>query len=188
MDLYLVRHTQPDLPAGICYGRHDVSLPADFTAAAARLPGLLPAGAAIVSGEEKRCRTIAAYLASALGSTERVEPRLDELDFGQWEGRSWADIPRVQTTVWARDVWHQSPPDGETYAALHARVAGAWESLMQSQAKHLVIVGAIGPLRALIAVGLEFPAESFLRFHLDYGGIAKLSDASGGWRLEYLNR
>ncbi|MGA2777397.1 MAG: histidine phosphatase family protein [Steroidobacteraceae bacterium] len=188
MDVFLIRHTKPENSAGLCYGRLDLGVGPDFAAAAERLPPHLPKQAPIVTTDAQRCMRLAAYLSVELGSPLRVDARLQELNFGQWEGRLWADIPRVQTDVWARDVWGLSPPGGETYAELFARLGAAWESLLQSQAESLMVVGTAGPLRALIAIALELPVDSSLRFHLDYGGFAKLSDSTGGWRLDFANR
>ncbi len=188
MDVYLIRHTKPQNCAGLCYGRLDVTVGPDFQGAAERLPGLLPKRAPIVTIDAQRCMRLAVHLSAALDSPLRVDARLQELDFGQWEGRQWSDIPRIQTDIWARDVFGQSPPGGETYAELYARVGAAWESLLQIEAESLMMVGTAGPLRALITIALELPMDSSLRFHLDYGGIAKLSDSSGGWRLEFANR
>ena len=188
MDVYLIRHTKPENCTGLCYGRLDLSIGPDFPAAAERLPALLPRQAPIVTIDAQRCMRLAVYLSGALASPLRVDARLQELDFGQWEGRQWSDIPRSQTDVWARDVFGQSPPGGETYAELYARVGAAWESLLQTEAESLMIVGTAGPLRALITIALELPVDSSLRFHLDYGGFAKLSDSSGGWRLDFANR
>ncbi len=188
MDVYLIRHTQPENSAGLCYGRLDIAPAADVGAAAERLTPQLPKQAPIVTADAKRCVRLAEHLAAALASPLRVDARLQELDFGQWEGRLWSDIPRIQTDVWARDVWNQSAPGGETYAALYARVGAAWEALLQIETECLVIVGTAGPLRALITIALELPADSSLRFHLDYGGIAKLSTSTGAWRLDFANR
>lgn len=188
MDVYLIRHTKPENSAGLCYGRLDVAVGPEFAAAAERLPPLLPKQAPIVTTDAQRCMRLATHLSAELSAPLRLDARLQELDFGQWEGRLWSDIPRIQTDVWARDVWGQSPPGGETYAELFARVGAAWESLLQIEAPSFLIIGAAGPLRALIAIALELPVESSLRFNLDYGGVARLSDASGGWRLEFANR
>jgi alpha-ribazole phosphatase len=163
-------------------------LPADFIAQAAHLVPLLPAAARVLSAPAKRCTLLAEHLASALGTKPAIDARLAELDFGRWEGIAWADIPRVQTDVWTRDVWNNAPPEGEAYAALHARVGAAWESLLAAGMEPAVIVGCIGPLRSLITIILELPVDAFLRFNLDHGGITRLSDSTGGWRLDYCNR
>ncbi len=188
MDIYLIRHTRPTVASGICYGRLDVDLPENFADDAARLPAALPRGAPILSSDAQRCRRLAAHLAAALGSTLRVDERLRELDFGRWEGQPWQDIPRAQTDAWARDVWNHSAPEGESYGSMHARVGAAWESMLVTAEEALILVGHAGPLRALITIALELPVESFIRLHLDYGGLAKLSDSTGGWRLEFANR
>jgi alpha-ribazole phosphatase len=190
MDIYLIRHTRPALAPGVCYGQLDVGLPADFLeqAAAVQARAALPADAPIVTPKAERCRRLADHLAAARGARVTVDDRLRDLDFGEWEGQRWDEIPRVQTTVWSRDIWNQTAPGGESYAALHERVRAVWESLTGGEEAALSIVAPAGPLRALMTVALELPADAFVRLHLDYGGIAKLADASGGWRLEYSNR
>ena len=178
MDIYLIRHT-----------RLDIGLPEGYASEAARLPALLPdVAATIVTSNAQRCRRLADLLAAPHNSRVTIDDRLRELDFGDWEGRPWSDIPKIQTTVWAKDVWNQSAPGGESYSGMHARVSAAWESLLLIADETLVVVGHAGPLRALLTIALELPAESFIRFHLDYGGIARLSDAPGGWRLDFANR
>ncbi len=94
----------------------------------------------------------------------------------------------MQTHAWARDIWNQAAPGGESYAAMHERVRAAWQGLPLEGAGPLAIVGPAGPLRAIMIIALELPADAFVRMHLDYGGIARLSDATGGWRLDFSNR
>jgi alpha-ribazole phosphatase len=188
VDVYLIRHTAPDIAAGMCFGRLDVGVLPDVLEAAERLRALLPATVPVVTNDSQRCRRLATLLAGMLDSRLIVEERLREIDFGAWEGRAWKEIPRAQTDVWSRDIWNNSAPEGETYAAMHSRVLAAWETLLLLDAPALVIVGCAGPLRALMTIALELPAEAFVRLHLDYGGIARLCDASGGWKLEFSNR
>ncbi|MGA9026604.1 MAG: alpha-ribazole phosphatase [Steroidobacteraceae bacterium] len=188
MDVYLIRHTRPDIADGVCYGRLDLALPAGFEAEARALQSRLPPPGRVFSSESQRCRRLAEYLAAAAGSPVTLDDRLRELDFGRWEGQHWSDIPRAQTDAWTNDMWNLAAPDGESYSALHSRVADAWESLLVASEDTVAVVGHVGPLRALITIALELPAEAFLRINLDYGGITKLSDATGGWRLDFANR
>ena len=44
MELFLIRHPEPDVPEGICYGRSDIGLAEDAAVSAARLRGIVPAG------------------------------------------------------------------------------------------------------------------------------------------------
>jgi alpha-ribazole phosphatase len=188
LDVYLIRHTRPDLDSHRCYGRFDVGLPRGWEDEASGLRTRLPPNPAIVTCGVQRCHLLATLLATATGSAPIVDDRLQELNFGDWEGRAWAEISRVETDAWAKDVWNRAPPNGETYAAMHARVGAAWQSLLRIDADNVVIVGTAGPLRALLTIALELPAEAFIRIHLDYGSVTRLSDSSGGWRLEFSNR
>jgi len=190
VDIYLIRHTRPDLGPGICYGQLDVALApdceGDIAAVSARLGAA--AGAPVVTPSTQRCRRLADALAAVRASRVVVEERLRELDFGEWEGLPWDEIPRVQTDVWTRDIWNQAAPGGESYAALHERVAAAWETLEARADPVLLVVAPAGPLRTLLTVALDLPPDAFMRMHLDYGGIAKLCDSTGGWRLDFSNR
>jgi alpha-ribazole phosphatase len=188
VDVYLIRHTRPNLDGSRCYGRLDAGLSPGWTEATAALRTLLPPDAAIVTSPDRRCRQIAEELAREAGVEPVVDERLQELDFGSWEGLAWTEIPRIETTFWARDLWNHAPPGGETYAALYARVSAAWQSLVLLNADRVAVVGNAGPLRALITIALELPGDSFVRIHLDYGRTTLLSDSSGGWRLEFANR
>ncbi|MFI4889993.1 MAG: alpha-ribazole phosphatase family protein [Steroidobacterales bacterium] len=188
MDVYLIRHTRPDLEGSRCYGRLDVELAPGWEQEAIALQARLPTDAAILSSPDRRCRQLAEEFARRTGTDPGIDARLRELDFGAWEGLTWEQIPRIETTHWAKDVWNRAPPDGETYGALYERVSDAWQSLLLMNADRVVVVGNAGPLRALITIALELPGDAFVRIHLDHGSMTLLSDASGGWRLEFANR
>jgi alpha-ribazole phosphatase len=188
MNVYLVRHTRPALEGPRCYGRLDADLLPGWRDEGAKLQPQLPADAVVICSQNQRCRQLAELLAQRAGREPVLDERLQELDFGSWEGQPWAQIPHHESAHWAKDVWNRSPPGGETYAALYARVSALWQSLLLMDADRVVVVGNGGPLRALITIGLELPRDAFVRIHLDYASISLLSDASGGWRLEFANR
>ena len=92
----------------------------------------------------RRCRLVA----DAVGP-HRADERLQELDFGSWEGLAWDDVPRASLDDWAADPLGFAPPGGESGAALIARVqafAGACRG-----GNHVVITHG-GPLKVLRAV------------------------------------
>ncbi|MDE2306162.1 MAG: histidine phosphatase family protein [Gammaproteobacteria bacterium] len=188
MDVYLIRHPEADLDPQLCHGRLDPPARPGFEARAERIAAQLPRGAPVSTAASQRCRALADRLADRLGSTLRIDDRLRELDFGRWEGRPWHALPRAETQDWALDFWNHAPPDGEAYSAMHARVAAAWDDLLEHSGADAVIVASAGPLRALLTIALELPAESCLRIQIDHGGIARLGNSGGGWRLEFSNR
>ena len=71
-----------------------------------------------------------------------------ELDFGEWEGKRWDDIPRGDLGRWAADPMGFRPPGGESGAELVARVTDFCGGL----AEDCVVVSHGGPLKVLSAL------------------------------------
>ena len=83
MELYLIRHPRPQVAPGVCYGQTDLGLAEPAAEVAERLRPLLPADFTLHASPLARAR----LLAEALG-TPRLDARLQEIHFGDWEGRS----------------------------------------------------------------------------------------------------
>ncbi|MDT8344829.1 MAG: histidine phosphatase family protein [Thermohalobaculum sp.] len=154
--MIFLRHPRPHVAPGVCYGRLDLGLgpraAAEITAALAATPR----AQAVLTSPAGRCRPLAEALAARDGVAAVVEPDLWELDFGTWEGRAWDAIDRAESDPWAADPWRVAPPGGETFAALHARVAGV---LARAPAGAVIVTHA-GPIRAarMILTGARFGA------------------------------
>lgn len=142
--MILLRHPRPRVAPGLCYGRLDV--PAGPRAAAEIAAALraAPTAARVVASPAARCRLLAERLAARDGAPLALDPRLGELDFGDWEGRRWDDIPRAESDPWAQDPMHVAPPGGERFADLLARVGAALEAAGPGAA----LVTHAGPIRA----------------------------------------
>jgi alpha-ribazole phosphatase len=100
--LWLVRHAQPLIEAGICYGATDMPADAEHTrATAVQLAPLLAAGLTVWTSPLQRCRALAEQLQILRPDLQlRLDARLQELDFGCWEGVRWDDIPRSAYEDW----------------------------------------------------------------------------------------
>ena len=132
MKLWLVRHAQPLIDAGICYGRLDMAADADATAeCAAKLATQLPAGLRVVSSPLQRCEQLAHALhALRPDLAYKTDGQLQEMDFGQWEGCTWQDIPRAELDAWTSDFAHyRAGRDGESVTTFMARVGAAFDGL-----------------------------------------------------------
>ncbi len=125
MPVIALRHSRPAVAEGICYGRTDLGLAADFEEAAAAILARLPAVAAVRTSPLARCRRLAEHIADARGLPLATDPRLVEMDFGSWENRAWAAIPRDELDAWAADFDHARPHGGESVAMLAGRVREA---------------------------------------------------------------
>jgi alpha-ribazole phosphatase len=146
MRLILVRHPKPLCEPGLCYGRLDLECEPDaLDTAVLRLAGLAE-GCRIVTSPARRARDLAGQLGAAA-----VEPRLQELDFGEWEGRRWQDLGREAVEEWRRALPDAAPPGGETLSAMAARCARWLAALEPAEATVLAVTHA-GPIRVIRAL------------------------------------
>lgn len=125
MPLIVLRHTRPEIAAGVCYGSSDLGLAADFDADARRIAAELPAVSRIVSSPLSRGRLLAEAVGAARGLDVEVDPALRELDFGTWELQRWDAIARAELDAWAADFLGARPHGGESVAMLAERVGVA---------------------------------------------------------------
>ncbi len=153
MKIALIRHLAPSIAPGICYGRLDVAadpVTEDQIAGLAADPALLGA-TRVWTSPARRCRALVDALALALPARQTVDARLQELDFGAWEGKSWDTIPRAALDRWAASPLTFAPPGGESGAALVLRVRDFCADLTRDP-HNCVVVSHGGPLKVLIAL------------------------------------
>jgi alpha-ribazole phosphatase len=146
--LWLVRHAKPLIESGVCYGRLDRPADVEATAACARaLAEALPCGIRIICSPLQRCEQLTHVLCRLRADlTYQTDTRLQEMDFGQWEGRRWDDIGAAALDAWVADFAHYRPGGGESVSAFMQRVAAAWDETV-STAETLWITHA-GVIRA----------------------------------------
>ena len=142
--MIFLRHPKPDVPAGLCYGRTDLDIGPDGAAEIAQALETTPRVVRVIASPALRCRKLAEELARRDGVALSFDRRLWELDFGDWEGMRWEEIRRADSDRWADDPWTVAPPGGETFAAVHARVA----ELIAETAPGTALVCHAGPIRA----------------------------------------
>jgi alpha-ribazole phosphatase len=154
--LIFLRHPRAAVAAGICYGRLDLAPGPGAEAEIGRALALLPRVSALRTGPARRCRALALRIAARDRVPAVVDDRLQELDFGRWEGRAWDTVDRAESDPWAADPWTLPPPGGESFAELTARVAAA----LAETPPDAVIVTHAGVIRAarMLLAGESFAA------------------------------
>ena len=170
MHLILVRHTQPLISEGVCYGATDLDVASTFEDEAAQVLAALPPTQRLVTSPLRRCRRLAEHIGSARALTPVVDERLREMDFGAWEGVAWGDIPRAELDAWATDFLHARPHGGESVYMLRERTWSAVADYRQSGASHLVVTHA-GVIKAALAQSGDPDAW---QAHVDFGGNVHL--------------
>lgn len=153
MNIILVRHLAPDIETGMCYGRMDVPPCADSMEAGLALATTFASFAAtrVWTSPSRRCRVLADAIGQSLNAAVHVDARLQELDFGEWEGKRWDDIPRAELDCWTLAPLTFSAPGGESGETLLARVRDVHFDLRKQQ-HDCIVVSHGGPLKILVAL------------------------------------
>jgi len=158
MTLWLVRHAQVLLASGTCYGALDVAADLEATQqSAASLAAVLPAGAQISTSPLQRCERLAqALIGLRPDLTLQTDVRLQEMNFGAWEGRRWSDITRSDFDAWMADfAGHAVGGHGESVRAVMARVAQAFDELPAGPATVWITHAGIIRAAQLLAGGIR---------------------------------
>ena len=173
MEIWLVRHTSVDVPAGTCYGRTDVPLRETFAAEAEEVRRQLAGERfdAVFCSPLSRCTRLAA----ACGYDDaRRDGRLLELNFGRWEMQRFGEIADPQLQRWFDNWIDTVPTGGESFAQQIERVGGFLEELRREPWQRVLLFAHGGvQLCAGIHAGL-FPAREAFDHNLPYGSILKI--------------
>ena len=179
MKLHLVRHPQPEVDAGICYGATDVAV----TEAAlvrvqavltdAGLPGRMP----VYASPLQRCALLARRLQPG---DLRIDARLAEMDFGRWEMQPWSIIARLEIDAWAADLLYHRPGGAENVLDVARRVAGFIDTLRAEAEQEALVICHAGTIRLLLAMRPGLPLEqaalqaAAIPHRIGYGEIVTL--------------
>lgn len=102
-----------------------------------------------------------------------------EVDYGEWEGLSEAEILRDYADLWKSrvdDPWNIAPPGGESYAMLWARLEPAWNALLQNHdGERVVLVGHNGSIRVLLCQLLGAPPTNARRLQIANCSLTKIT-------------
>ena len=89
MALHLIRHTRPRIAEGVCYGRLDLDVSDTFPVEAQQVQSKLENSYSnVFVSPLRRCLKLAEYLNLSF----EVDHRIQEMNFGDWEGQLWNDI------------------------------------------------------------------------------------------------
>ncbi|MDB5752690.1 MAG: Phosphoglycerate mutase [Ramlibacter sp.] len=164
MKLWLVRHAQPLVDPGVCYGAMDVAADVGATQqAGTALAKELPAHVQVLCSPLQRCTQLANVLHALRPDLAwRVDPRLREMDFGCWEGWRWSNIAPDAFAQWTADFHAYRFGGHESVGELMDRVAQVLSEF--SQLDQGVWITHAGVMRAATlltkgVVRLEAPAQ-----------------------------
>jgi broad specificity phosphatase PhoE len=147
----------------------------------------------VYSSDLTRARQTAELIGQQHGLPVEIETRIRELDHGQLEGLTFAEIKQSYGGFLSR--WRSEPaelevPGGERLIDVAER---AWAGLNRIAARHgaadnIVVVSHNFPIVGIVCRITGTHLNSYRNFHLDPCGMTRLQlDGESRWRVTHIN-
>lgn len=185
--MYLARHGEV-VNQGVYNGQTDVDITEVGIRQMERLKDLLKDKnlSAVYSSDLLRTRKGAQIIAGPHGLKPEYFPEFREIDFGRWQGLSYAevmerypwDIPR-----WMNDLENFRIPAGESMLDVRNRAIPKLQQLIERhRGKEFALIchGALN--RIILAEALHLPFAHLLRIEQDYGCL-NIIEYTPSWTL-----
>lgn len=195
MEVYLVRHTSVDVPRSICYGQSDVpvrdTFPQEAAAVKARLQHLLEKGFlpdsssmeashaehplhfdAVYTSPLSRCTRLAEFC--GYGDAPR-EPRIKEMNLGDWEMQDYNSIKDPHLQVWFNDWVNVRTQGGESFTDQLQRVGEFLQELKDAGKENVLLFCHGGVLACAKVLGGKIGVREAFSTLDDYGSVIKVT-------------
>lgn len=184
--LWFIRHGEVDPGyVGTFVGSSEVALSEVGRHQAAAIDVFLQQAGldAILTSPRVRAQETATPLAEATEMNPEVRHALAEMDFGQWEGRTWADIEAADpdfAATWQSDPTAHACPGGESAGDFADRVQQELREILQEfEGRNVAIFGHAGVNRAILAHVIGIPYMQSFTLSQDYGCVN-----AAGWQAD----
>ena len=168
MEIYLIRHTTPVLTPGLIYGRTEVLLTETFDQELILIKQKLPEKFdAIYCSPSLRCIA----LAEQINPKFITDIRLTELNFGDWEGKTWDTVDQIQLQFWMDDFVNVCVPGGESMVQMHDRVKEFWQELTAKSYQKVAIVTHAGVIRLILSIVRKIALDKVFEIKVGYGEV-----------------
>lgn len=154
MYLTVLRHAQPIIASGICYGQLDIEADPQATQLAALQFAQLdwPKQLILRTSPAIRCQALASAIQSIRPDFMiQTDARLLEMNFGSWEGIAWEHIAKQEIDDWVADFAHYKVGGGESSQMMLERVNSALNDYMR-KAINEVWITHNGVLKSLLCI------------------------------------
>jgi len=173
MEIYLIRHTTPEIEKGICYGQSDLDVASSFESEVSKILKKVSAdtNTKVYSSPLKRCTKLASTFANDI----YIDDRLMEINFGDWELKKWDDIPRKESDPWMNDFVNISTPNGEAYKDMFQRVNEAFSEITShNEGKKIIIATHGGVIRCILSKLQNVSLQNSFDIKVAYGDVFKI--------------
>lgn len=189
MRLIFIRHGETETnTAGLTHKSVDsVGLNAHGREQAKKLVPALKANGIekIYYSPEIRAKETAEIVSGELKIATEAIFNLRERDWGEWQGKSWAELKTVLDTMILEERYNFVPPGGESWKQLEERLKQSLTKITNGKELCVGIVTHGGSLRGLMPILKEQPLQTSLNYDFKNTSVT-IFDYSGGKYIEVL--
>ncbi|MCI8936370.1 MAG: histidine phosphatase family protein [Lachnospiraceae bacterium] len=183
MTLYLVRHGETDWNiASKIQGQTDIALnekgrrqAEEF---AARIIQEHYQIEGIYTSFKQRALETSKIIGAALGIEPKVQPGLEEICLGKWEGYTWKQVKELfgeEYRIWHDNRRYEAPPEGESYQQLLDRLLPAMHEIAEKETGNVLIVTHSAVIMTLMSYIYDTPFEDMAKnYKTGNAGIVEL--------------
>ena len=142
---------------------------------------LAPIGEAVdvvVASPVRRTRESADILAERLGAAVVEEPGFAEMEFGTWDGMTFAEVQEqrpdeLESWLGSLDI---GPGGGESFREVEKRVLDGLSGVLERYAgETVVVVSHVTPIKVLVSHAVDAPLTSLFRMELSTASVSVVS-------------
>ncbi|MFE2911314.1 bifunctional RNase H/acid phosphatase [Kitasatospora indigofera] len=139
---------------------------------------------AVVSSPMRRTRQTAETVAARLGLDVRIEEGLRELDFGEWEGLTFAEVQErhpADLDAWLASAKAKPTGGSESFTTLAHRVGVARDKILARYAgRTVLVVSHVSPIKTLVRLALGAPPDALYRMELSAAALSAVQYYTDG--------
>ncbi len=183
MKLYLVRHGETDwnIESKI-QGQTDIALNERGRQQAEEFAARIAGGDyqvdSIYTSFKRRALETARIIGAALKIEPKVQPGLEEICLGKWEGYTWKQVKELfgdEYQLWRDNRRYQAPPLGESYQQLLDRLLPAICEITQKEKGNVLVVTHSAVIMTLMSYIYDTPFEDMAKnYKTGNAGIVEL--------------
>ena len=192
MHIFFLRHTSLDVEPDVFYGQTDLDVSNTFEEEVKiikkKINKLITKDykVKVYSSPLQRCRK----LSQKISDNVILDPRIMELNLGDWEMKPKQSIPKELVENWEKDMINFTIPNGESNKKFLQRLKEFTDEICKTD-EDVLIVAHAGSINGMISNLTGEPFDKLLKNFwekISYGSLSLLRKESKQFKIKFIGR
>lgn len=192
MRIYFLRHTTLDIEDNVFYGQTDVDVSSNFINEVKIIKkkidgeGINLKKILVISSPLKRC----VKLATALNVSFKIDPRIKELDLGDWEMKLMSSIEKSEIEKWQDNLMEYKVPNGESNKNFLKRLNRFLKDILKFE-QDVLLVAHAGSINGMISILTKEPFDKLVKNYwekIKHGSLTSIKLNEKKVIIEYIGK